>query len=89
MITQQGHRVPLNYAVALKRLKFWASMGAPDKDVGFHSLRSGAVTHMSKLGIKLEDIKAAGDWASLAVLIYLTTPISHKIKADQLVPNSL
>ena len=44
---------------------------------------------MSMIGIKLEDIKAAGDWVSLAVLIYLTTPISHKIDIDTIVANSL
>ena len=29
------------------------------KDIGFHSLHRGAATHMSILGVKLEDIRAA------------------------------
>ena len=80
---------PLEYGTALNKLKSWGSVVAPSKDLGFHSLRRGAATHMSILGIRLEDIKAAGDWASLAVLVYLTTPFSHKIAVDNVVANSL
>ena len=80
---------PLCYGTALDKLKSWGKLVAPDKDIGFHSLRRGAATHMSMLGIWLEDIRSAGDWASLAVLIYLTTPLSHKIDIDRIVANSL
>ena len=89
MVAKKGIMKPLNYADALLQLKDWGSRECHSKDIGFHSLRRGAATHMSTLGIKLEDIKAAEDWASLAVLIYLTTPLSHKIKVDNIVAGSL
>ena len=89
MVPSGDRLTPLSYTQALRKLKEWGSVVAPSKDIGFHSLRRGAATHMSMLGIKLEDIKAAGDWASLAVLIYLSTPLSHKIEIDKLIANSL
>ena len=89
MVQRRGKRVPLDYPTALDKLQSWASVAAPEKDIGFHSLRRGAATHMSIIGIKLEDIKTAGDWSSLSVLIYLTSPHSHKIDIDRIVANSL
>ena len=89
MIKRGDGLVPLDYPTALARLKSWASVVCPEKDVGFHSLRRGAATHMSMIGVRLEDIKTAGDWASLAVLVYLTTPLSHKISVDNIVVDSL
>ena len=89
MIPKGWKLVPLQYPLALKKLKTWGSLVCPMKDIGFHSLRCGAATHMSTIGIKLEDIKASGDWASLAVLIYLTTPLSHKVSVDKIVAKSL
>ena len=86
--TRKGYQ-PLNYSTALGRLKKWSHIACPDKDIAFHSLRRGSATYMSSIGISLENIKSAGDWASLAVLVYLAAPLTHSINIDKLVANSL
>lgn len=80
---------PIYYETALKALKKWCNMARLNKDVGFHSLRRGAATHMSQLGIPLHDIKCEGDWQSMSVLLYLASPLEHRLSTDLKISESL
>lgn len=80
---------PIYYDYALKMLKKWCQECNLHKDVGFHSLRRGAATHMSLLGISLHDIKVEGDWQSMSVLLYLASPLSHRLSIDRMVADSM
>ena len=89
MIPSSKGYSPLTYNRALPYLKRWAAKACPNKDIAFHSLRRGCATHMSSSGISLENIKAAGDWASMAVLMYLSSPLSHRINVDNFLVSTL
>ena len=64
-------QVPVKYSTALNCLKSWAHLAGLDKNIGFHSLRRGAASHMHSLNISLISIQKAGDWQSLCVLDYV------------------
>lgn len=80
---------PISYSLALKKLKKWCKSAGILKDVGFHSLRRGAASHMYSLGVPIHDIKVEGDWQSMAVLLYLSTSMSHRVEIDSRVSRSL
>lgn len=80
---------PIAYSLALKTLKKWCKDAGVLKDVGFHSLRRGAASHMYSLGVPIHDIKVEGDWQSMAVLLYLSTSMSHRVQIDKKVSESL
>lgn len=80
---------PIYYDFALKCLKKWCRECKLDKDVGFHSLRRGAATHMNNLGAGLHDIKVEGDWQCMSVLLYLASSLSHRLSIDRIVASSL
>ena len=84
-----GFSSPVHYNLALDWLKFWCKKAGIDKDVGFHSLRRGAATHMHSLKIDLISIQKAGDWSSLCVLKYLTVDFFRKLDVESLVSSSL
>ena len=44
---------------------------------------------MYRIGLTIEDIRQAGDWASMAALLYLTKPYSGRIDTDCVVSNCL
>lgn len=79
---------PIMYDLALKKLKKWCALARIKKDVGFHSLRRGAATYMSMQGISLHDIKLEGDWQSLCVLLYLASPLEHRMEIDKVLVDS-
>ena len=54
-----------------------------------HSLRRAGAAYMHGLGLSLEDIRGAGDWSSMAALIYLTKTMDNRIKIDQRVSGDL
>ena len=78
----------ISYVKGLHYLKLWCDKAGLDKDIGYHSLRRGAATHMHMLGVNLQDIKLAGDWQSMCVLLYLTTPMEHRQLIDLKIANS-
>lgn len=80
---------PISYNVALKLLKKWCMLAKIKKDVGFHSLRRGAASYMYALGLSIHDIKVEGDWQSLAVLLYLSSPMERRIDIDKIISASL
>ena len=44
---------------------------------------------MYDIGLSLEDIRQAGDWASMAALLYLAKPFSLKVRSDLVVSRAL
>lgn len=80
---------PVSYSTALRLLKKWCVRAGITKDVGFHSLRRGAATHMYNIGVPIHDIKVEGEWQSLAVLLYLSTSLSHRLAIDKKISDSL
>ena len=86
---RNGKDSPLYYSVALKWLQTWSSMANLNKNVGFHSLRRGAASHMNNLDIPLISIQKAGDWQSLCVLDYLSVDFDQKQKVEEVVSSSL
>lgn len=85
--SKNGH--PISYSVALKLLKKWCKLANIKNNVGFHSLRRGAATYMYSLGFSIHDIKVEGDWQSLAVLLYLSSAMNHRIDIDKKIADSL
>ena len=78
--------VPLTYGLLLKFLKKLMSVaGLPGERAGMHSLRRAGALYMYRLGLTLEDIRQAGDWASMAALLYLTKPYADRIDTDRVV----
>lgn len=48
-----------------------------------HSLRRGGATALSLAGVPLHDIQRRGDWRSLSVLLYLSSPLEHRIAQEK------
>ena len=59
------------------------------KNTGLHSLRRAGAAYMHFVGLTLEDVRQAGDWNSMAALLYLAKPLESRIRLDQRVANSL
>ena len=57
----QDSHAPVPYSLALNQLKTWCRVCGMSKDIGFHSLRRGAASHMHSLNIGLLSIQMAGD----------------------------
>lgn len=74
----------VTYSKMLTFLKKCVSLiHLPPADVGLHSLRRSGVTYMYSLGIPIEDIRKMGDWRSLAVLLYIASPLERKLSVEQ------
>lgn len=79
----------LTYSMLLSFLKRCVSLiNLSPEDVGLHSLRRSGVTYMYSLGIPIEDIRKMGDWRSLAVLLYIASPLERKLAVEQVVSSS-
>lgn len=48
-----------------------------------HSLRRGGATALAMAGVPLHDIQKYGDWRSLTVLLYLSSPLDYRITQEQ------
>ena len=82
--------VPLSYVKLLTFLKTLLRLsGLSNERTGLHSLRRAGALHMFDIGLSLEDIRQAGDWKSMAALLYLAKPLELKIKSDLVVARSL
>ena len=89
-VLKAGGRSPLTYTTLLAYLKhLLALVGCDSTGTGMHSLRRSGASYMYKLGLSLDDIRQAGDWRSLAALIYLTKPISVRVHSDSVVSKAL
>ena len=52
-------------------------------------MRRAGAAYMHSLGLSLEDIREAGDWSSMAALLYLAKPMSNRIVIDSKVSQDL
>lgn len=90
MIRRGAKLVPLTYGALLKYLKsLLRKSGLDHGNVGLHSLRRAGALFMYDIGLSLEDIRQAGDWASMAALLYLAKPFSLKVRSDLVVSRAL
>ena len=82
--------VPLTYTRVLSFLKrLMVSAKLDPERAGMHSLRRAGALYMYNLGLTLEDIRQAGDWSSMAALLYLTKPYHDRIDTDLIVSKCL
>ena len=89
-IPKGSSQVPLSYSKVLGYLKtLLRKTGRDSENVGVHSLRRSGACYMHSIGLTLEDIRQAGDWQSLAALIYLARPLQGRIETDRRVAASL
>ena len=90
-VLRRGDRVvPLTYAKLLGFLKrLMRSSGLDPERAGMHSLRRAGALYMYGLGLTIEDIRQAGDWNSMAALLYLTKPYASRIDTDRIVSRCL
>ena len=63
--------------------------GIDNDRAGMHSMRRAGALYMYNLGLTIEDIHQAGDWASMAALPYLTKPYQSRINTDLIVSKGL
>ena len=84
LLSGNAVQTPLRYNKVLVFLKYLLhkSGRAPD-NVGLHSLCQSGSCYMHSIGLTLEDIRQAGDWQSLAALIYLARSIQGHIETDR------
>ena len=90
-LVRKGARiVPLTYSVLMVFLKrLMKSSGLDPHRAGMHSLRRAGALYMYSVGLTIEDIRQAGDWQSLAALVYLTKPYSMRVETDEVVSRCL
>ena len=90
-LIKKGDRwVPLTYSKLLNFIKALLDRAKIPKDrVGMHSLRRAGALYMYRIVLTLEDIRQAGDWRSMAALLYLTKPYSGCIESDIVVSDCL
>ena len=82
--------VPVTYALLMRFLKrLMKSAGLPSERAGMHSWRRAGALYMYQMGLSIEDIRQAGDWASMAALLYLTKPFSSRVDTDNIISNCL
>ena len=86
----KGKTVNMSYSRLLDYVKLLLrKSGLESEGVGLHSLRRAGSSFMHSIGLSLEDIRQAGDWASMAALVYLAKPISSRIDMDHRVSAAL
>ena len=90
MLRGKSGLVPLTYSKLMTFLKsLLRSAGLSYEHTGMHSLRRAGALHMYDIGLSLEDIRQAGDWKSMAALLYLAKPLELRVKSDLVVTKSL
>lgn len=81
---------PLMYKEVLTYIKSLVKAINLDPDnIGLHSLRRSRASFLHCIGIPLEDIRMAGDWRSMAVLLYLVNPFSKKMELESKIASAL
>ena len=69
------------YALFLRKLRDHLSLiGVDPKLYAGHSFRRGRASFAYQSGVPIELIKALGDWRSDTILIYLTMPLTTRLK---------
>lgn len=81
---------PLMYKQVLSYIKTLVKgINLDPNNIGLHSLRRSGASFLHCIGIPLEDIRMAGDWRSMAVLLYLVNPFSKKLELEQKIVTAL
>lgn len=78
---------PLTYDWFTKKLKTCIRRAGLSRSGKFtsHSLRRGGATALAMAGVPLHDIQKYGDWKSLSVLLYLASPLEHRIAQEKVI----
>lgn len=84
-----GSRSAMSYKWFSSRLSTLLASSGLVGNYTSHSLRRGAATYLSRIGLPLHDIKTFGDWRSLSVLLYLSGDIKTRLIKDVSVARSL
>ena len=79
----------MSYASFSAELRRLTGVIGLEGKVSSHSLRRGGASYLSSIGVDLIDIKARGDWKSLAVLLYLVDGLDRKVSKDRVVTSFL
>lgn len=75
--------VPLTYGEFVSFLRsMLALIGLAPDDYASHSFRRGGASLALLAGVPIEQIKALGDWSSDAVFLYLHSPLSVRLQAQ-------
>ena len=89
-LKKNGKWVLLLYKDLLQFIKDIVGLiGLDPADVGLHSMRRSATSYLHHLNVPLQDIKYLGDWKSMAVLLYLITPLERNKFIELMVSSSL
>lgn len=81
---------PLLYRDVLSYIKTLVKFIGLDSDsVGLHSMRRSGTQFLHSIGTPMSDIKKAGDWKSMAVLMYLSSTLERKIKIEAAVAKAI
>lgn len=74
----------MTYEFFAKKLKSVIGLTGLSRQGKFtsHSLRRGGATALSLAGVPLHEIQRRGDWKSLSVLLYLSSPLDHRISQE-------
>lgn len=84
-----GSKTPVSYKWFSSRLKSLLTSANLVGNYSSHSLRRGAATFLSRIGLPLHDIKTFGDWKSLSVLLYLSGDVKTRLIKDATVAKNL
>ena len=88
-LNSPGLRI-FTYSMFLTKLReHLTSIGIDPKAYAGHSFRRGGASFAYQSGIPVELIKALGDWRSDTILIYLTMPLSIRLKSADKLRNAI
>lgn len=73
---------PLTYDWFSKKFKTFVAKAGLSGKFTSHSLRRGGATALSLVGVPLHQIQKTGDWKSMSVLLYLASPLDHRITQE-------
>lgn len=65
------------------------TMGIDPQSYAGHSFRRGGASFAYQSGVPVELIKALGDWRSDTILIYLTMPLTIRLRSANMLCKSI
>ena len=71
----------LTYRIVIKLRNCLSRLGCPPLLYASHSFRRGDASFAFQSGVPVELIKMLGDWKSDSVLLYLTVPLSIRLRS--------
>lgn len=77
--------VPIDYKWYTKKLSCCVTSTGLAREGKYtsHSLRRGGATALAMIGVPLHDIQRRGDWKSLSVLLYLSSPLQYRVEKEK------